>query len=122
MHTSDDGALGMPVEVIRSRHGRGLFGWLLGPVCGYYIAPPDEPSIHLIGDSVLTRSVLDAVTRLSPDVIVVPAGAANMGIGGDILFSVDELVTLAKTATGALVFNHLEALDHCPTRNGYRPS
>jgi L-ascorbate metabolism protein UlaG (beta-lactamase superfamily) len=114
----EDGALGMRVEVVRSRHGRGLLGWLLGPVCGYFLAHPAEPSLYVVGDSVLTDSVLDAVDRLRPDVILAPAGAANMGVGGDILFSMDELVTLAKRATGRLVFNHLEALDHCPTTRG----
>lgn len=63
----------------------------------------------------MTDSVRDAVERLQPDVIVAPAGAANMGIGGDILFSVDELVQLARLAPASVVFNHLEALDHCPT-------
>ncbi len=65
--------------------------------------------------------MLDAVERLQPDVIVAPAGAANMGAGGDILFSVDELVRLTTLARGQVVFNHLEALDHCPTtRAGLR--
>lgn len=110
-----DGALGMRVETIRSRHGRGLLGWMLGPVCGYYLSCEDEPSVYLVGDSILTDAVLEAVTRLQPEVIVAPAGAANMGMGGDILFSVDELMILARAARGRLVLNHLEALDHCPT-------
>ena len=63
----------------------------------------------------LTDEVLDAVERLRPDVIIAPAGAANMGVGGDILFSVDELVTLVRRAPGRVVLNHLEAIDHCPT-------
>lgn len=54
--------------------------------------------------------------RLKPDVIVAPAGAANMGLGDDILFSLDELVTLVRRAPGLVVLNHLEALDHCPPR------
>lgn len=110
-----DGALDMRVEVVRSRHGRGLLGWLMGPVCGYYLAHPDEPSVYVTGDTILTDSVLEAIERLRPDVIVAPAGAANMGLGGDILFSVDELVQLVRRAPGQVVLNHLEALDHCPT-------
>jgi L-ascorbate metabolism protein UlaG (beta-lactamase superfamily) len=121
VHELRDGALGMAVETVASRHGRGAVGWLMGPVSGYYLAHPDEPSVYLTGDSVLTESVLDAIERLQPDVIVAPAGAANMGLGGDILFSVDELLQLARRARGTLVFNHLEALDHCPTtRQGLR--
>lgn len=115
--------LGPPftVEVVRSKHGRGAVGWLMGPVCGYVIAHPDEPTVYLTGDSILTESVLDAVDRHEPDVIVAPAGAANFGVGGDILFSVDELVSLARRFDGTLVCNHLEALDHCPTtRAGLR--
>lgn len=115
VHELEDGSLGMRVEIVRSRHGRGLLGWLMGPVCGYYLAHPGEPSVYLVGDSVLTPSVIEAIERLQPDVIVAPAGAANAGVGGDILFSVDDLVTLVRASTGVVVLNHLEALDHCPT-------
>lgn len=115
VHELVDGALGMRVEIVRSRHGQGLVGWLMGPVCGYYLAHPDEPSVYLIGDSVLTPNVLEAIERLQPDVVVAPAGAANMGVGGNILFSVDEIVTLVRASRGVVVLNHLEALDHCPT-------
>ncbi|WP_257453696.1 MBL fold metallo-hydrolase [Archangium lipolyticum] len=121
VHELGDGALGMAVEIIPARHGRGLLAWLLGAVSGYYLAHPDEPSVYITSDAVLTDEVLDAVDRLQPDVIIAPAGAANMGLGGDILFSVDELVTLVRRAPGRVVLNHLEALDHCPTtRDGLR--
>lgn len=121
VHDICDGALGMDVEAVRSRHGQGLVGWLMGPVTGYYLAHPGEPSVYLVGDSVLTESVKDAVVRLQPDVILAPAGSANLGLGGDILLSVDELVELTRLARGEMVFNHLEALDHCPTtRDGLR--
>jgi hypothetical protein len=107
--------LGFAVETVPAVHGRGLMGWLLGPVCGFYLVHPDEPSIYLIGDAIMTDSVLEAIERLQPDLIVAPAGSANFGIGGDVLFSVDELVALVKASTGKVIFNHLEALDHCPT-------
>jgi L-ascorbate metabolism protein UlaG (beta-lactamase superfamily) len=117
----EDGVFDAEVEVVRSRHGRGPLGWLMGPVAGYFVAAPGEPTLYLTGDAVLDERVLEATTRLRPDVVVAPAGAANMGFGGDILFSVDELVRLARAAPGAIVLNHLEALDHCPTtRAGLR--
>ncbi len=116
-----DGALGMAVESIPTRHGHGLIGWLMGPVSGYFLAHPGEPSVYLTSDAVLTDDLLAAVDRLHPDVIVAPAGAANFGAGRDILFSVDELVALTRRAAGTVVFNHLEAVDHCPTtRAGLR--
>jgi len=110
-----DGSLGMAVEVIPAQHGRGVLAWMMGPVAGYYLAHPDEPSVYLTSDAVLTDAVLDALARLQPDVVVAPAGAANFGVGPDILFSVDELVTLVQRAPHDVVLNHLEALDHCPT-------
>lgn len=116
-----DGALGMAVEIIPARHGRGVIGWLMGPVSGMYLAHPDEPSLYITSDARMTDDLLAAVDRLQPDIIIAPAGAANFGLGGDILFSIDELVTLVKHAPGQVVFNHLEAVDHCPTtRAGLR--
>ena len=110
----DEGLLGWPTEIVPAQHGRGLLAWLLGPVSGLYVEPPGEPSMFLTSDAVLTDQLLETVERLQPDVIVAPAGTANMGLG-DILFSVDELVTLVWAAPGQVVFNHLEALDHCGT-------
>jgi hypothetical protein len=116
-----DGALGMAVEAVPTRHGHGVLGWVMGPVSGYFLAHPGEPSVYLTSDAVLTDDLLATVDRLRPDVLVAPAGAANFGLARDILFSVDELVTLARRAPGTVVFNHLEAVDHCPTtRAGLR--
>jgi len=111
----EDGALGMRVEAVPTRHGRGWLGWVMGPVNGFFLAHPDEPSLYITSDAVLTDAMLATVRRLQPDVVLAPAGAANMGLGGNILFSVDELVQLVQAAPGQVVFNHLEALDHCPT-------
>ena len=113
-HLLEDGAMGMRVEIVPTRHGRGLLGWLMGPVCGFFLDLPGEPTVYITSDAILSEELLDAVDRLQPDVILAPAGAANMGLG-ESLFSVDELVTLAERSRGQLVFNHLEALDHCPT-------
>ncbi|MEM6930621.1 MAG: MBL fold metallo-hydrolase [Myxococcota bacterium] len=121
VHVMDDGLLGMPAEIVPAQHGRGLQAWIMGPVSGLYLEPPGEPSLLLTSDAVLTDRLLDTLARLQPDIVVAPAGSANLGLGGDILFSVDELVTLTRAAPGQVVLNHLEALDHCPTtREGLR--
>lgn len=109
------GSLGLAVELVPSRHGLGLLGWLMGPVAGFYLAHPDEPSVYLTGDAVMSDGVVDALSRLRPDVVIAPAGAANFGLGPNILFSIDELMGLVRLAPGRLLFNHLESLDHCPT-------
>lgn len=111
----ENGAMGMKVELVPTKHSRGLLSWLLGPVTGFYLAHPGEPSLYLTSDAVLTDHLLKTLDRLKPEIIVAPAGAANFGLGPDLLFSVNELVTLTKRVQSKMVFNHLEAIDHCPT-------
>lgn len=116
-----DGSLGCSVEMIPAQHGHGLLGWLMGPVHGFYIAHPGEPSLYIISDSVWNPRIGEAIERLQPELIVAPAGSANLGKGKDILFSFEELIHLARIAPNSILFNHLEALDHCPTtRTGLR--
>lgn len=109
--TEDVGDLS--VEVIPATHGHGMIGWLMGPVAGYYLAHQDELTIYFTGDTVLTDTVKSAIERLRPQVIVAPGGTANFGIGKDLMFNKAELIELAKLAPGQVVFNHLEAIDHC---------
>ncbi|WP_166831827.1 MBL fold metallo-hydrolase [Thalassoroseus pseudoceratinae] len=109
--TEDSGDLS--VEVVPATHGHGMIGWLMGPVAGYYLTLPEEPTVYITGDTVLTDTVKSAIERLRPQVIVAPAGTANFGIGKDLMFSEAELIELAKLAPGHVVFNHLEAIDHC---------
>lgn len=111
----EEGSLGFAAEVVPAKHGRGLLGFLLGPVAGYFLSAPGEPSVYLVGDAVWGDDVRDAIVRHAPDVVVAPAGAANFGFGADILFSLEELAQLVELAPGKVVLNHLEALDHCPT-------
>ncbi|MEO0478219.1 MAG: hypothetical protein AAF196_01935 [Planctomycetota bacterium] len=114
-----DRLLDIPAEVVPGRHGRSSFAFLMGPVSGYYLAAPGEPSVYLTSDSVWSASVEDAIESLRPDVIVAPAGAANFGKGPDILFPLDETIELVRRAPGQVILNHLEAVDHCPvTREG----
>jgi len=110
-----NGSLGMKIQWVKSRHGHGIKGWLLGPGGGWYMNMDGEPSVYVTGDTVLVESVRQAIDTLKPDVIIAPAGCANFGFGQDILFPLEELVKLAKMAPGKVIFNHLEALDHCPT-------
>lgn len=116
-----DGSLEMSIRWVKARHGHGPVGDQLGPGGGWYIAAEGEPSVYITGDTVLVESVRNAITEFKPDVIIAPAGCANFGFGDDILFSLEELIQLAGMAPGTVVFNHLEALDHCPTtRTGLR--
>ncbi len=116
VHVLRDGALGMRVEIVPAKHGRGPIAWLMGPVSGCYLAHPSEPSVLLTSDAVTSDRLVEALDRLAPELVIAPAGAANFGLGPDILFSVDELVALIRRCDATFVLDHLEAIDHCPTR------
>lgn len=81
---------------------------------GYLIEMPDEPSLYLAGDTILTHRVREFVRQHQPDVSVVPAGGARFDIGGDIIMGADDVMAFTRLATGTVVANHLEAISHCP--------
>ncbi len=108
-------ALGGQVTPVACTHGRGWVARLMEHGHGYLLELPGEPSVYLAGDTVLTPPVRDCLQRLQPDVAVLPAGGARFDLGADILMDAAEVAQAAALTTGAVVVNHLEALDHCPT-------
>ncbi|NMH65505.1 MBL fold metallo-hydrolase [Shewanella salipaludis] len=106
--------LGGQIELVECLHGTGAVGKLMAHGYGFYIQLPDEPSLYICGDTVLTDTIRDFIRRKQPDVIVAPAGGAQFDFGGEIIMGVDEVMALADLALGQVVANHLEALDHCP--------
>jgi len=107
-------ALGGRITAFPTRHGSGLVGWCMGPGLGYLLELPGEPSVYLSGDTILTPTVRRVLSEHRPEVAVVAAGGARMDVGKPILMPVEEVVEFARLAPGAVVANHLEALNHCP--------
>lgn len=108
-------ALGGHITPIACVHGLGWVGRFMEHGHGYLIEIPGEPSVYLAGDTVLTTTVRDCLARLQPDVAVLPAGGARFDVGAEILMDAADMAEAAQLTHGALVVNHLEALDHCPT-------
>jgi L-ascorbate metabolism protein UlaG (beta-lactamase superfamily) len=85
---------------------------------GYLIEIPDEPSLYLAADTVLSSTVREFVAQHRPHICVIPAGGARFDLGGDIIMGIDEALEFTRLAPGLVIANHLEALSHCPvTRN-----
>jgi len=120
----DEGAsdfLGGTITPIRCRHGRGLPGLMMVHGSGYVIRLPNQPSLYLAGDTILTDDVRDCLLEHSPAVSVIPAGGARLDIGGEIIMGQEDALEFGRLCKGIVVTNHLEALDHCPvTRAGLR--
>lgn len=109
--------LGAQVTPVPCLHGRGWVGKLMAHGHGYVIEWPGEPALYMAGDTVLTDEVLGTVRRLGDDAVsVLPAGGAAMDLGSELIMDADQALRAAAAGRGRFVLNHLEALDHCPTR------
>ncbi|SDZ83311.1 MBL fold metallo-hydrolase [Microbulbifer marinus] len=103
---------------IPCRHGRGIVGSLMAHGYGYFINLPEEPSLYIAGDTILTSAVESCLRNHRPAISVMPAGGARFDVGGDIIMGADDVVKASRISPGIVIANHLEALDHCPvTRN-----
>jgi len=102
------------IVAIPAKHGHGFWHNFMANGAGYFLNLPDEPSIYISGDTVLTKDVKTAINEFKPDIVVVASGNASMDIGGDILMSMDEIIELVKLSPNKVIANHLEALNHCP--------
>ncbi len=104
------------ITAVPARHGHGWISRLMSNGAGFYLDFPGQPSVYICGDTVFTKDVARALTRLKPDISVVAGGSAQMDVGGPILMPMEEIIEFIELAPGQVVVNHLEALNHCPTK------
>lgn len=104
------------IEGIPARHGYGFVAKPMGNVMGYYIELPNENSIYLSSDTIYTEDVDKALKTYRPDISVVAAGTAQLDIFQPLLMRVNDVVKFTKNAPGQVIANHLEAVNHCPTK------
>lgn len=102
-------------------HGRGWIGRLMAHGVGWFLELPQEPSVYIAGDTLLTDEVARFLRDHRPDIAILPAGGARFDLGSEILMDARDVCAAARLTDGIVIANHLEALDHCPgTREGVR--
>lgn len=101
------------LTAIPAQHGHGWIHKVMANGVGFFLELPDEPSIYISGDTVLTDDVKRALTELKPDITVVAAGRAQMDVGQPLLMNTHELVEFIHLSPGKVIANHMEALNHC---------
>jgi L-ascorbate metabolism protein UlaG (beta-lactamase superfamily) len=106
---------GGTVTAFPAVHGYGVIATLMGPGAGYLIELPDEPSVYVSGDTVLTPHVRGVLADRRPDVAIMAAGTAQLDVGRPILMPLDEQMEFVRLAPGIVLANHLEAVNHCHT-------
>lgn len=86
----------------------------LGPVSGFVVAAPGEPTLYVAGDTVWSAPVAEAIERHAPEVVVVNAGGARFLRGGTITMEAADVASVAGAARDAVVVAvHMEAINHC---------
>lgn len=101
------------IRPVPARHGWGWIGRAMGHGVGYFIAMPNEPTLYITGDTVLTDEVRRVITELKPEWTVVAGGKAKLAVGKPLLMSEEELLEAVELSSGRVILNHMEAMDHC---------
>ncbi|OEE33953.1 MBL fold metallo-hydrolase [Vibrio genomosp. F10 str. ZF-129] len=101
------------LTAVPALHGHGWIHKVMANGVGFFLELPNEPSIYISGDTVLTDDVKRALTELKPDITVVAAGRARLDVGQPLLMSIDEVMEFIRLSPNKVVANHMEALNHC---------
>jgi len=108
--------LGGQIEGIPARHGYGYVAKPMGNVMGFYMEFPNQPSLYLSSDTIYTKDVEKVLKDYQPEISVVASGTAQLDVFQPLLMRIDDILRFAKTAPGKVIANHLEAVNHCPTK------
>ena len=108
--------LGGKIIGIPAIHGYGFIAKLMGNVMGFYIELPNEKSIYISSDTIFTEHVQKVLVEFKPEIAVVACGTARLDIGQPLLMRMNDILKFVALAPKYILANHLEALNHCPTK------
>jgi L-ascorbate metabolism protein UlaG (beta-lactamase superfamily) len=104
------------IRIVRTegRHGSGTVLEEMGPVSGYVLLTPTEPTVYWVGDSVLYEGVLQTIDRYKPDVILTHSSGAVWGRSRElIVMDAAQTVQVCRYCPDStIVAVHMDALDH----------
>ena len=106
--------LGGTIEGIPAKHGYGFVAKPMGNVIGFYLKLPNQKSIYLSSDTIYTTSVDTVLKEYKPDISVLATGAAQFDLFKQLIMNVDDILKFVKTASGKVIANHMESINHCP--------
>jgi L-ascorbate metabolism protein UlaG (beta-lactamase superfamily) len=108
--------LGGKIIGIPAIHGYGFIAKLMGNVMGFHIELPNQKSIYISSDTVFTEHVQKILVEFKPEIAVVACGTARLDIGQPLLMRMNDILKFVALAPQYVLANHLEALNHCPTK------
>lgn len=107
-------ALGGEITGVPARHGYGFIAWPMGNVMGFYLELPTMPSVYISADTIYTKEVDQVLKEHRPDISILAGGGAQLDLGKPLLMTMEDILKFVDTASGKVMINHLEALNHCP--------
>jgi len=105
---------GGTIDLIKCIHGEGFIGKFMAHGVGYVLKMPNQPSLYIAGDTILSKDVRECIELHQPDITVVPAGGAKFDLGSELIMDGKDAIEVGHLSRGNVIANHLEALDHCP--------
>ncbi len=110
----DGGMVWNDIQIIRTGGQHGLGRIELGPVSGFILKAPDEPIVHITGDTVWCPEMADVLERHAPEIVIAFAGAARFLDRRRITMDLCHLGRILRRLPEAtIVVVHMEALNHC---------
>lgn len=111
----DDAVAWGPLTVTRTpgQHGFGAVLEDMGPVSGFILSTPGEPTVYIAGDTVWYAAVAETIDRYRPDVIVTNSCGAIWKGEGPIVMDAEHTLQVCRAAPDSVVVAvHLDSLDH----------
>jgi L-ascorbate metabolism protein UlaG (beta-lactamase superfamily) len=95
-------------------HGTGELGKQMGPVSGFILKADNEPSLYIVGDSIWCKEVEEAITKHSPELILLNGGEAQYLTGDPITMGNKDIEKVSLEAPSAkIMVVHMESWNHC---------
>lgn len=96
------------------RHGYGQLAEDMGPVSGFVLDAPSQPTIYVAGDTVWYDGVAETIEAHQPDAIVLNAGGARFNEGRPITMTDEDVAAVCEAAPAATIIAvHMDAINHC---------
>ncbi|MGD9836086.1 MAG: MBL fold metallo-hydrolase [Piscinibacter sp.] len=108
---------GITLSKTPGQHGRGallegLYGQILGDVCGVVFRHPDEKTLYLAGDTVWYEGVAETLANYQPDVIILNSADARVLPDEPIIMGTEDVREVYRAAPGAtLIASHMDAVN-----------
>mgnify|MGYP001259444796 CR=1 FL=1 len=93
-------------------HGLGPVVGKMGPVTGFLLEAPGEPTLYWAGDTVLYPPVIATILKHRPEIIVTHSCGARWDGDLIVMDAAETLVVCDLAPWATVVATHMEALDH----------